>query len=137
MEPMEEILVKHNGSFSIVKWEEENTEQLPAPMKLSLGHVERMHKGVLDGKETMRYSFVYSRDDRSEFVGIGIFEGSLAGTIGCFAVIEQGSYIEGKVHTKFDIRELSETSDLGKSLGIGEYTTSEHVDVSYVFLIGS
>ncbi len=120
-----------DGKFSITKWEETSAEPLPAPMKFNRGRVERLHSGVLEGTEVMQYTFLYSDDTRSEFVGIGIFEGSVAGVSGRFAVIERGSYVDGAAHTVFDVRDLA--SDLSVSLGTGEYSTSEHVDVGYVF----
>lgn len=120
-----------NGKFSITKWEETSAEPLPAPMKFNRGRVERVHSGVLEGIEVMQYTFLYSEDLRSEFVGIGIFEGSVAGASGRFAVIERGSYADGAVHTVFDVRDLA--SDLGVSLGTGEYSTGENVNVGYDF----
>lgn len=120
-----------NGKFSITKWEEGCAEPLPAPMKFNRGRVERVHSGILEGTEVMQYTFIYSDDLRSEFVGIGIFDGVVAGRKGRFAVIERGHYADGAVHTVFEIRDLM--VDLGVSLGTGEYRTGEHVDVRYSF----
>lgn len=121
-----------NGKFSITKWEETSAEPLPAPMKFNRGRVEKVHSGILEGTEVMQYTFIYSDDKRSEFVGIGIFEGSVAGVSGRFAVLERGHYVDGTVHTVFDVRDLA--SDLGVSLGAGKYSTSEHADVAYSFI---
>ncbi|PCH81947.1 MAG: hypothetical protein COB90_02290 [Hyphomicrobiales bacterium] len=120
-----------NGQFSISGWDEEDVHTLPEPFKFKRANVERVHKGVLCGTERMQYVLIYKDTGRSEFQGIGVFEGMISGLQGRFAMIESGSFADGQVKTRFEVRHLSQIHDLSTVIGTGHYVTGAQEQVSY------
>lgn len=125
--------MKHQSSFSIKSWVEEELIKLNEQLELKNGRVERDHQGYISGKEIMHYHFAYTNHDRSEFNGIGIFDGSIGERRGTFIFIEHGSYLNGGVVVEFEVRKMSENSDIGIVLGKGAYETSSHNNIPYDF----
>lgn len=125
--------MKHQSSFSIKSWAEDDLIKLNEQLKLKNGRVERDHHGYISGSEIMHYHFAYTNHDRSEFNGIGIFKGSIGKRHGKFTFIERGSYLNGGVTVEFEVREMSENSDIGIVLGKGRYETSSHNNIPYDF----
>ncbi|MGR3660260.1 MAG: DUF3224 domain-containing protein [Paracoccaceae bacterium] len=121
------------GKFSITKWDEQSLADLPAPQKFNRGQVERTHTGILTGTEIMQYTLLYTSDQRSEFTGIGLFNGTFNGHEGNFALIERGHYKDGTAHTRFVLLKLTKTTGFSDILGTGSYTTSAHSEVTYSF----
>lgn len=121
------------GTFSITKWDEHSLTDLTTPRKFNRGQVERTHTGILTGTEVMQYTLLYTSDQRSEFTGIGLFDGTFDSHQSQFALIERGRYLNGAVHTLFDLLEITKSVGFSDILGTGSYTTSAHTEVEYDF----
>lgn len=120
-----------NGKFSILDWQEEVAHDLPGTQKLSRASVKTSHTGVLSGILTTLYTLVYSEEGRSEFSGVGVFEGRLNDKEGRYAIIEIGRYQNGEVSVTFELRSLNVIDALEMPLATGHYKTGDHADIPY------
>ncbi|WP_162654376.1 DUF3224 domain-containing protein [Lentilitoribacter sp. Alg239-R112] len=125
--------MEYKASFTIEKWSEDKITKMPEPQKFNRGEVIRKHKGYVHGKETMHYTLIYANERRSEFSGIGLFEGHIGEEKGHFIIIERGSYQNGSVDVKFDVQKINSNGEFGPVLGQGSYNTSEHQNIEYIF----
>jgi hypothetical protein len=130
---MKETKVAMNGKFTMIEWKEEVANAISATQKLSTARVQTTHEGALTGELVMSYTMIYSAEGNSKFNGVGVFEGSVMGEAALYALIETGTYAEGKVSVEFFVYKLSGETELGQPIGRGNYRTSEHTDVPYYY----
>lgn len=114
------------SNFSITKWDETIYQPISATMKLTKASVLFEGQGHFEGQASVEYLMMYTHFDEKNpqvgfatYVGLMRLEGTLHGKKGSFALIEQGKFENGAVHSHLSIIENSGTGELQGISGSG------------------
>ena len=83
------------ATFTIQGWDEQPFAEREGSGKLTQAAVQQQITGDIEGSSDVRWLMAYTADDRAEFVGIQVVEGSLAGREGAFVLRSLGTF-DGK-----------------------------------------
>src|SRR3954453_6993587 len=84
-----------NATFQVTGWDEQPFVELDGGGKLTQATVQQAISGDIEGSSDVRWLMAYTADDRAEFVGVQVVEGSLGGRDGAFVLRSVGTF-DGK-----------------------------------------
>jgi hypothetical protein len=120
--------MKAQGTYKVVKWEENPYDQISADSKLTRASVEYQCSGEIEGKATVEYLMFYSNSDpndphnsSADYVGLIRFQGKLKDKLGSFVLHDQGTFQGGAAKSALQIATGSGTGALQGIAGTGKY----------------
>ncbi|MGK5637984.1 DUF3224 domain-containing protein [Streptomyces sp. URMC 126] len=121
-------MTTHTGStFTFLAWDEHELGRTDGGTRLARATVRNTYTGVIEAADTRcAYTIAYAPNGTGTFSGYQLFDGSVAGRKGGFAVRETGTFDErGTVRCSFEVVPGSGSDELTGLTGAGSYT-AEH-----------
>lgn len=120
------------GSFSILKWNEEIIKEKSEGIKTSHASIEQSYTGSMVGESTIEFLMSYQAPTSAKFTGFESFIGVINGLRGTVTFQHIGMFENGVASSEFASIDGSATGELvGKSIA-GNFKSGESGKAEYV-----
>jgi hypothetical protein len=109
------------ANLTVQGWDEQTYDERDGAGKLTQASVQQAISGDIEGSTDVRWIMAYTSDDRADFVGIQVVQGTLGGKSGSFVVRSVGTFAEGVASGDLTIVDGSGTGDLESISGSGHF----------------
>jgi len=124
---------KISGTFQVNSWEEKPYNESGSGRKFSRASVKQSYFGELAGQGSIEYTLCYQSDKTSNFIGIELFEGSVNGRPGSFAIQHVGRFENGVAKSSWHIISESGAGELCDLSGKGDFETTGPKEATFNF----
>ena len=122
-------MMKANGSYRAIKWDEHSFEQISPEMKMTKASAVYSFEGDIEGEADVEYVVFYKYFDPNDehkadakYVGLMRLAGKLNGKEGSFVMEDHGEYNKGLASSRLEIIPGSGTGELANISGSAEYS---------------
>jgi len=124
---------KISGTFQVNTWEEKPYNESGNGRKFSRASVKQSYFGEFAGQGSIEYTMCYQNDKTSSFIGIELFEGSVNGRAGSFAIQHSGRFENGVAKSTWQIIPESGAGELHNLSGRGDFETIGPKEAAFNF----
>jgi hypothetical protein len=108
------------ATFTIQGWDEQPLVEREGS-RLTQAAVQQQITGDIEGSSDVRWLMAYTADDRAEFVGVQVVQGSLAGRAGAFVLRSVGTFDGKQAVGDLTVVDGSGSGDLSGITGSGRF----------------
>jgi hypothetical protein len=119
------------STFRIEKWDEKPLEVYEDGRKTSKASVKKSYSGDLEGRGSLEYLMVYTREDSAYFVGMEKVEGRIREHSGSFVLQHIGTFEHGEAKATLIILPGSGTGALTGLSGEGSFALRHARDYAF------
>ena len=125
-----------HASFTTTSWDESTIREFDGG-KITLAKVEQTYDGEMRGVGSVEYQMAYARTGQVQFLGLEVFDGSVAGRSGTIVMQHDGVFKDGTARSSWQFVEGTGTDDLLNLRGSGSYESVDdrtcRVSFEYIF----